>query len=378
VVVIGGGLIGVASAWRLAARGYSVSVVDPDPMSGASWAAAGMLAPVSEVTYGEHDLLRLSAESLRRFPDLAAELATLTGRDVGLRPHGTLLVVVDSGDRNLLRDLHEFQSSLGLSAQLLTSRELRREEPLLAPAVTAGLLVEGDHSVDNRRLGTALLDAAERAGARLRRERVARIDSADGAVTGVTLASGERLAAPHVVLAAGPWSARLDGVPASLRRATRPVKGQILRLAASDPTELPARSVRAVVGGDDVYLVPRSDGELVVGATVEDQGFDTTVTAGAVHDLLRTARTVLPMVDELELVECRAGLRPGSPDNAPVVGTTELAGLVIATGHHRNGVLLTPLTADLVTACVTGDTTGLEDWLDVTSPARLQQQQVPA
>jgi glycine oxidase len=377
VVVIGAGLIGLGCAWRLAQRGLSVTVVDPAPAAAASWAAAGMLAPVSEVTYGEQPLLQLSVESLRRYPGFVAELEAATGHDVGLRPDGTLVVAADAGDRNVLTDLHAFQRSLGLAASVLTTRELRRTEPLLNPAMCAGLLVEADHSVDNRRLATALLSVVDQSGAALRTERVTHLDMGDHSVAGVTLADGSRIAASHVVLAAGPWSNQIDGVPASLRQAVRPVKGQILRLHAADPADLPDRTIRGIVGGDEVYLVPRLDGELVVGATVEDRGFDTTVTAGAVHDLLRTARAVLPVIDELELVESRAALRPGSPDNAPVVGATEVDGLIVATGHHRNGVLLTPLTADLVAGCVTGET-GAEQWLELTSPRRLDRQEVPA
>jgi glycine oxidase len=375
VAIVGGGLIGLAVAWRLAGRGHSVTVIDPAPVSGASRAAAGMLAPVSEVTYGEEPLLRLSIESLRRYPDFAAELESETGLDIGLKRDGTVIVATDAGDRGMLTELHAFQERLGLSATLLTSRECRALEPTLSPVVRCGLLVDGDHSVDNRRLAAALLAAATGAGARILPRRVRSVTVVDGQVRGVQI-DGGTLSADTVILAAGPWSASIDGIPEADRPPVRPVKGEILRLRARDTTPVPGRTIRGYVNGQSVYVVTRSGGEVIIGATMTERGFDTTVLAGAVHDLLRDARTLVPGVDELELVESLAALRPGSPDNAPMIGRTATAGLVVATGHHRNGVLLTPLTADLVADLVTGGDSPDPEIVAAVSPTRFAQ--VPA
>jgi len=359
VVIVGGGLIGLAVGWRAAAAGLKVTVVDPAPGTGSSYAAAGMLAPATEAHYGEERLLRLNLAAGRRYPSFVAELEA-AGQDVGYRTTGTLAVAFDSGDRAVLTAHRDFLARLGLTAELLGSRATRSEEPLLAPGVRGGLLVAGDHQVDNRRLSAALLVAAERAGATVRRTAAAEVVTAGGRATGVRLTDGELLQAETVVLAAGCWSGRLGGLPPDAVPPVRPVKGQILRLRTPDGAPFLRRIVRGVVAGMFVYVVPRADGEVVVGGTVEEQGFDTTVRAGAVHELLRNASAIVPGLSELELVECHAGLRPGSPDNAPLLGRSALDGLVLATGHYRNGVLLTPVTADaLTTLLTTGETPAL-------------------
>jgi glycine oxidase len=373
VAVVGGGVVGLSTAWRLTQRGFSVTVIDPTPGAAASAAAAGMLAPVSEVTYGEAALLRLATESLSRYPSYVAELEAATGHVVGLRREGTVIAATDAGDREMLVDLHAFQLSLGLDATMLTSRECRSLEPTLSPDIRCGLLVSSDHSVNNRRLVGALLAALEISGVAVSRDRVASLTTADGVATGVTLASGKTISAPTVVLAAGPWSGELAGLPVEAQPPVRPVKGQILRLQAHSPVPLPHHTIRGLVNGHDIYLVPRADGELVVGATVEEIGFDTVVRAGAVREMLRDARTIAPVVDELELVEATAALRPGSPDNTPIIGSTSVSGLIVATGHFRNGILLAPITADLVAALVArNESDGDRELLDVVSPQRFQ------
>jgi glycine oxidase len=242
---------------------------------------------------------------------------------------------------------------------------------MISPDVRCGLLVESDHSVDNRRLAAALLEIVQAAGVSVRRERVGSVVITNDVATGVTLENGDSIAAGVIVLAAGPWSADLAGVPATARPAVRPVKGQILRMRAEGPLRLPEHSLRGLVNGREIYLIPRANGELVVGATVEELGFDTTVRAGAVRELLRDARAVMPAVDELELVETFAALRPGSPDNAPIIGTTATEGLIVATGHFRNGILLAPITADLVAAMVAGTLSAADrELLDAVSPRR--------
>jgi glycine oxidase len=344
VVVVGGGAIGLAAAWRAAQAGMAVTVVDDAPGQGASWAAAGMLAPVTEVHYGERALLDLNLASAARWPSFAAELEEAGGRPVGYRPGGTLAVARDADDNAALEDLYQFQLRCGLEVERLRSRECRQLEPGLAPGIRGGVLAAGDHQVDNRALVEALLVACDRAGVRLVEGHVAELAVEGGRVTGVVLVGGERQAAGTVVLAAGCWSGRVGGLAAEVLPPVRPVKGQLLYLRGPADRPLCSRNVR----GLEVYVVPRGDGRVVVGATVEEQGFDTQVTAGAVHDLLRAALELLPDVAELELAETVVGLRPGSPDNAPMLGPAGPDGLVVATGHYRNGILLTPVTADAI------------------------------
>lgn len=359
VVVVGGGVIGLACGWRLAQRGRNVAVVDPAPASAATRAAAGMLAPVTEVRYGEEALLALGVESLRRYPGFVADLEAASGREVGLRTEGTLLVATDAGDRALLSDLHDFQRSLGLDAELLASRECRSLEPGLSPDIRCGLLVRSDHSIDNRRLAAALLDVVAR-DATLVRDAADAVDVDEARGHSVRLNGGDVLRAQTIVVAAGPWSAAIPGLPEQARPRVRPVKGEILRLRARAAAQLPTRSLRGFVNGREVYLVPRADGEVVVGATVEEMGFDATVRTGAVRELLRDARAILPVIDELEFVEASAAHRPGSPDNRPIIGATGIGGVLLATGHYRNGVLLTPVTADLVADLATDGTANAE------------------
>jgi len=344
VVVVGGGVIGLAIAWRATGAGMTVTVVDEAPGQGASWAAAGMLAPVTEVHYGERPLLGLNLAAAGRWPAFAAEVEEASGHPVGYRPGGTLAVARDADDNAALEDLYRFQLRCGLEVERLRSRECRQLEPGLAPSIRGGVLAAGDHQVDNRALVEALLTACRRAGVRLVQGRVAELAVDGDRVTGVVLAGGTRLPAGTVVLAAGCWSGGLGGLAAEALPPVRPVKGQLLYLRGPADEPLCSRNVR----GLEVYVVPRGDGRVVVGATVEEQGFDTRVTAGAVHDLLRAALELLPDVAELELTETVVGLRPGSPDNAPMLGPAGPQGLVVATGHYRNGILLTPVTADAV------------------------------
>jgi glycine oxidase len=342
--VVGGGVIGLGIAWRAAQAGLSVTVVDQAPGRGASWAAAGMLAPVTEVHYGERALLGLNLAAAARWPGFAAEVEEAAGHAVGYRPSGTLAVARDTDDNAALEDLYRFQLRCGLEVERLRSRECRQLEPGLAPSVRGGILAPGDHQVDNRALVEALLVACERSGVRLVEGRVAELVTDGDRVIGVVLGDGERLAAGVVVLAAGCWSGGLGSVAAEALVPVRPVKGQLLYLRGPADQPLCHRNVR----GLEVYVVPRGDGRVVVGATVEEQGFDTRVTAGAVGDLLRAALELLPDVAELELAETVVGLRPGSPDNAPMLGPAGPEGLVVATGHYRNGILLTPVTADAI------------------------------
>jgi glycine oxidase len=355
VVVAGGGVIGTAIAWRAAAAGLDVLLVDPERGDAASLVAAGMLAPVSEALFGEGALLRLNLLAVRRFGPFAAEMEEVTGHQVGLRREGTLAVAYDPGDYAALVRLTAFRRSVGLDAEELDSRACRELEPFLTPDVHGGVLFAGDWSVDNRRYAAALREAARAAKVRLVRDRVVRVHVGDRQARGVRLADGGDIGAAHVVVAAGCWSGTVGGLPDTLREAVRPVKGQLLRLR--HPAGLPpvtTHTIRAIVRGVDVYLVPRADGELIVGATSEERGPDQTVTAGAVHDLLHDAMSVLPVTSELILAETCAGLRPGTPDNGPIVGRCGPEGVLLATGHYRNGILMSPVTADAVMALLTG------------------------
>jgi glycine oxidase len=354
VVVVGGGIIGLVTAWRAAQRGLAVAVVDPEPGGGAAQVAAGMLAAVTELHYGEETLLALNVASARRYPAFAAELAEAAGQDLGYRACGTLAVALDADDRAHLRELHALQQRSGLESEWLSGRECRRLEPMLAPGVRGGLRVDGDHQIDPRRLASALVTACERAGVAFHRTTAERLSVVRDRARGVLLADGTELGADQVVLAAGSRSGGLAGVPEAVLPPVRPVKGQVLRLTVP-PAYAPflSRTVRAVVRGGNVYLVPRENGELVVGATSEELGWDTTVTAGGVYELLRDAHELVPGITELPLTETRAGLRPGSPDNAPLLGPSALPGLLLATGHYRNGVLLTPVTGDVMAHALT-------------------------
>ncbi|MER7200131.1 glycine oxidase ThiO [Streptomyces sp. CB01635] len=349
VLVVGGGIIGLVTAWRAAQRGLRAAVVDPEPGGGAAQVAAGMLAAVTELHYGEAEqtLLGLNVESARRYPAFAAELSEATGLDLGYRACGTLAVALDADDRAHLRELHALQRKSGLESEWLSGRECRRLEPMLAPSVRGGLRVDGDHQIDPRRLAKALVAACERAGVRFHRQWAERLTVVREGARGVVLADGTGLDADQVVLAGGSLSGRLAGVPDDVLPPVRPVKGQVLRLTVPKMyAPFLSRTVRAVVRGGNLYLVPRVNGELVVGATSEELGWDTTVTAGGVYELLRDAHELVPGITELPLTETRAGLRPCSPDNAPILGPTALPGLLLATGHYRNGVLLTPVTGD--------------------------------
>ena len=359
-VVIGAGLIGLASALRARRRGLSVLVVDraTEPGAGASGVAAGMLAPVTEADFGEEGPLRVNLAGRERWPSFAAELEEQSGLPTGYRESGALVVAADRDDAEALRRLQDFQRTLGLEVDWLPASRCRRLEPGLSPRIAGGILAPQDGSADPRATGAALAAVVEELS--LGTE-VKAIEHDGVRVTGVRTTAG-RIDCGQVVVAAGAWSAALAPGAAP---PVRPVKGQILELRARgampDPLERVVRTPRC-------YMVARGDGRLVLGATVEEQGFDTTVTADGVYRLLEAAWEVLPEVGELELVAARAGLRPGTPDNAPVVGPGELEGLVWATGHWRNGVLLAPLTADVVAGLLVGES--LPDELAALAPGR--------
>ena len=356
VAVLGGGVVGLACAWRARQRGFSTVLVERERAgAGASGVAAGMLAPVTEADFGEQALLGLNLAGLERWPGFAAELSERSGLETGLRASGALVVAADRDDAEDLRRLADLQSSLGLDVRWLSGRECRRLEPGLSPRVPGGIEAPREGHVDPGTTVEALRAAFLAAGGELLEgvgaEEV-ELDAAGSRVAGVVLGNRERVEVEQVVGAAGAWSGSLGGLPPDAVPPVRPVKGQILTLHAG---EVGAPLAERLVRTPRCYVVTRADGRVVVGATTEERGFDVRVTAEGVFRLLEAAGEVLPDVGELDFVAARAGLRPGTPDNGPVVGRTEIDGLLWATGHGRNGVLLAPITAEAVAACLSGE-----------------------
>jgi glycine oxidase len=353
-IFVGGGAIGLSCAWRAAQRGARVAVLDRgEPPAGATRVAAGMLAPVGELAFGEPELLEMTLASARLFPEFVAELEAASGESTGYVRQGALHIALDRDEAAELRRVHDLQRSLGLEAEWLPPRRCRDLEPGLTPSFNGGVHAPGEAAVDPRALTRALLAALAADGAEVRTgtEVVAGLFEGE-CLAGVHTASGEELWATTVVLASGAWSGCAEWLPEHARPPVRPVKGQIVELRSRDG----AQPCERILASERVYLVPRPDGRLIVGATSEEQGFDTTVTAGGVHELLREAYRLLPDVAEMELVGAMAGLRPGTPDNLPLVGPGALDGLLLATGHYRNGILLAPLAADTIAGLLAEET----------------------
>jgi glycine oxidase len=373
VAIVGGGIVGLACAWRARLQGLSVTLLERDRVGrGTSHVAAGMLAPVSEVEYGTAGgrVLELGLRSAEMWPGFAGELEETASVDVGLLKTGTLVLARDEDEARELERRLAFRRSLGLRAERLRASEAREREPGLAPTVRLAIEAPDDHSVDPRPVLAALRDACEVSGVTVREHTAVasvELDEHGERAIGLSLHGGERVRAAHVVLAAGSWSGQLEGLPVDAQVPVRPVKGQILRLRDPAGPGLLSRVVRFEGG----YLVPRADGSYVLGATVEERGFDLSPTAGGVYELLRDASELVPGIDELHIEELSVGLRPGTPDNAPAIGRGRLDGLIWATGHHRNGILLAPLTAELVTATLTGEiSASLDSALALCAPAR--------
>ena len=350
-VVVGAGIVGLTCAWRAAQRGLSVLVLERDePGSGASGVAAGMLAPVTEADFGDDRLLRANLESRSLWSAFAAELEELTGLATGYRETGALVVAVDRDDAEELRRLHELHRRLGLESEWLVPSACRRVEPGLSPRVAGAILAPGDGCVDPRAVVGALAAAVELAGGELASGvEVVGLETGPAGVTAVRTAGGQ-VSTERVLIAAGCWSGEgleTDGpLPA-----VRPVKGQLLELRARPGRPAPAQRI---LRSPRCYLLAREDGRVVLGATVEEQGFDTSVTVDGVYRLLEAGWELMPDIRELELVSARAGLRPGTPSGEPVIGASEPEGVVFATGHYRNGVLLAPLTGEAVAELLTG------------------------
>jgi glycine oxidase len=300
-----------------------------------------MLAAAVETEPGEEPLLPLTLESQRLWPGFARELLAATGVSVEYRDEGTLVVALNRDDAETLRHSYDFQKGLGLDIAWLNATEARRLEPHLKPGIAAAVYCKSDHQVENRSLCRALVVACRGAGVEIHEHcPVAEVVMAGGRACGVETARG-RADAEIVVLAAGAWSREISGIPVAHQPPVRPIKGQMLALQM-DPK---APILRHVVWLPRAYLVPRNDGRLIIGATVEERGFDTSLTAGGMLALIEGAWRGVPTIEELPIAETWVGFRPGSRDDAPMLGPSGIDGLVVATGHHRNGILLTPVSA---------------------------------
>ena len=349
VAIVGGGLIGLSIAWRIAQAGRSVAVAERETIgSGASLAATGMLAPAAEHEPGSDPLLPLALDSLRRWPGFRDELEAATGHDIDYREDGTLVLAIGRDEVERLRFRYDLQRRSGVAAEWVAGTEVRRREPALRPSVTAGVFCPLDHQVDPGRVMAALVQACRGAGVALvENSPVVALERTAGRVTGLRTADGA-LEADTVILAAGAWSGEGGLLPQSLALPVRPLKGQSLALKTTARTG----TLSHMVWTEQVHMAPKGDGRIVVGATVEDCGFRPGVTAGGLYALLEGARRVLPGIEEMEVEAVWSGFRPTSDDDAPILG--EIApGLVVATGHHRNGYLLAPVTADAIAALVT-------------------------
>ncbi len=358
VIIVGGGVIGLGIGWQLAKAGCTVSIYERDQAGrAASWAAAGMLAPHAEVHFEERALLRLGVQSCRMYPEWVAELETDSQMNVGYRAEGTLIVGVDRDDARELEHLYESQQLLDLKVEWITGTEAREMEPLISPKITAAIWSRDDHQVDNRAMVDALIEAYRRASGTLYENTpIDEIETVDGKAKGVWI-RGNLEIADVIVLAAGCWSGDIDGLPKAVQPPVRPVKGQMLALQMEEGIALQKviRAPRAKYP-TDVYLVPKDDGRLVIGATNEEMEFDTRLTAGGLFELLRGAWEAVPGIYDLPVLETWTGLRPGSRDNAPILGKTAIENLIMATGHYRNGILLTPITArEIASLILTGE-----------------------
>ncbi|MFP4596792.1 MAG: glycine oxidase ThiO [Persicimonas sp.] len=347
--IIGAGAVGLSIAWKLALAGHDVRVFERgEPGYGSSRAAAGMLAPTTEVKFGEGALLRLQQRSLERFGDFVGELEAASGVDVDYRDDGALVVALEPDDTRALDRVLAYQRELGLDARRLSGEQAREIEPHLAPSVHSAVLCPGDHQVDAWKLVDALVIALETAGGEVWNGcAVEAVEQDQGRVCGLRLSDDGRVDASTVIVAAGAWSGAIEGIPELQRPVVRPVRGQALSLMSED-TPLCSHVIRA----PDAYLCPKADGSLVVGATMEERGFDARQTAGGVFELLRGAWRAMPGIYDLEFRDTWTGFRPMSLDDAPLMGPSSVDGLWMACGHGRHGILLSAITADVMAQAV--------------------------
>lgn len=347
ILIGGAGIAGLAIGWRLAVAGHRVEILDRGQAGqGATWASAGMLAPGAEYGAETGVIADFARESLRAWPRFAAELEAVAGMDVSYRACGTLMVAESAASADRLRAQAADLSRAGETAAFLSSREATARAPLLSPSIAGALFVPGDAQVDNRALGRALAVAAQRAGARIAGNTALRsLVVADSRVRGAVTEAGV-IEADAVVLALGAWMNSLD-IDGDLLPPVSPIKGQMVALSL--PTGL--APPHTLVWSEDIYIVPRGD-RILLGATVEDAGFDLSVTREASDRLRAAAARIMPALEHASLAEAWAGLRPRTPDDAPVLGATAIAGLYVAGGQFRNGILFAPLVADRLAAIV--------------------------
>jgi glycine oxidase len=345
VAIVGGGVIGLSAAWALARASAKVTVIERDRAGYAtSRVAAGMLAPITEAGHGHGDdaMVAFARASLARYPSFVAELQDDADSPISLDTRGTLIAAIDRDDAESIRRAFDFRRSLGLPVEWLAGARAREIEPLLTPRTSAAMWIPDDHQIDTRALLTALVRACTHRGVEMREAVSAeRILVRGGAVAGVATSVGN-VEADVVVIAAGAWSGLIDGLPSDSIPPVRPVKGQIVRLRGD------GFALAHVVRTPRVYLLPKPDGTVVVGATQEERGFDLRPSAGGVKDLLEHAWEVVPATYELAFEGVEVGLRPASRDHLPIIGSTGVRGLIVATGHFRSGILLAPATADAI------------------------------
>jgi len=357
IVIIGGGVIGLSAALAAIEFGHHVTVIDPlienhALGAGASWMAGGMLAPVTEAWFGEEARLALDITALKAWPAFADKVSQISGRKLAINTAGTIQIALDIDDARDLERVRTFQNSMGLKAEALSRDQLLELEPLLSPRVVAGSLISTDLSVDNRAFVETLKLACKKSGVRFIPSRVVGMTKANDHMIGIESSAGY-YECDEVVIAAGAWSSeflKMINTDGSMP-AIRPIRGEILRLKSDIPAL--RHTLRAQVHGFQVYLVPRENGEVVVGATQLERGFDVRPTAGGVYELLRDACELLPYVKEMEFLEVGVGLRPGSPDNAPIIDHVPgINNVILATGHYRNGILLSSIAGDVIAALI--------------------------
>ncbi len=342
IIIIGGGVIGLSIGWQLVKAGCEVIIFEKERSGrGASWQAAGLLSPIAEAKYVERVLLELGIKSLRLYPEFVAELEKDCGQNVDFRSEGTLILALNRDDYENLKHIYETQKIFQLNTRWMSGEEAREREPLLSLRVNTAIWGEEDVQIDNRKMVDGLRTAFLNQGGKLNENKgVKGIDIKNGKVKSVKLQNGEQIEGTKFVLAAGCWSAQIQGIPEKWIPPVRPVRGQIIALKMEAPNIL-----NKVLYAPHAYLAPKSDGRLMIGATMEEMGFDTCNTAGGIRDLLQGAWEAVPGVAEMQIMEISAGLRPGSRDNAPVLGETEIENFYLATGHFRKGILLAPVTA---------------------------------
>jgi glycine oxidase len=347
VLIVGGGIVGSAIAWRLAKDGLVVTLLEKGPIGReASWAAGGMLTPVHLAEYPPA-LAGACGASLALYEPLCREIAPLSTTDPEYRVTGLLLLVTDDAGDEAARMLEAWKRERGQPVERLTREEAIEQEPQLSPHVRRALLLPDIAQVRNNRMAVALCEAAAKKGAEIRPNTpVSGFLRVPGRLNGVKTPRGD-VYAGTTVLAAGAWSADLVR-PLGLDLQVRPVKGQMLLAAAP-----PGFCRRMILDGES-YLIPRADGRIVIGSTLEDAGFDKTVTLDAVGDLAARAARLMPELGRLPLETSWAGLRPATPDRLPYIGRGALEGLIVATGHYRNGILLAPVTAEIVADLLAG------------------------